>query len=98
LGRLLIAAPSAAGAVRLIRRLGARTDVYVGVCLRTRRAGRRDAIDRAHLAFVEIDQPDAVDTARVPRAADDDRGFQGSRTRTRILGFSPVRAGLGPGA
>lgn len=61
MGRLFCAAHSASGAVRLIRRLGARTDVYVGVCLRSRRAGGRDAIDRAHLAFVEIDQPDAIE-------------------------------------
>ena len=39
----------------------ARTDVYVGVCLRNRRAGGRDAIDRSHLAFVEIDTSDALD-------------------------------------
>ena len=61
MGRLFIAAHSAPGASRLIRRLAARTDVYVGVCLRTRRAGGRDAIDRSHLAFVEIDTPDALD-------------------------------------
>jgi CHC2 zinc finger/RepB DNA-primase from phage plasmid len=61
MGRLFIAAHSAPGASRLIRRLAARTDVYVGVCLRSRRAGGRDAIDHAHLAFIEIDRPDAVD-------------------------------------
>jgi len=64
MGRLFIAAHSAPGASRLIRRLAARTDVYVGVCLRTRRAGGRDAIDRPHLAFVEIDAPDALDRLR----------------------------------
>jgi hypothetical protein len=64
MGRLFIAAHSAPGAARLIRRLAARTDVYVGVCLRTRRAGGRDAIDRSHLAFVEIDTPDALDRLR----------------------------------
>ena len=64
MGRLFIAAHSAPGASRLIRRLAARTDVYVGVCLRTRRAGGRDAIDRSHLAFVEIDTPDALDRLR----------------------------------
>ncbi|MGH3264145.1 MAG: CHC2 zinc finger domain-containing protein [Trebonia sp.] len=60
MGRVFIAAHSAPGASRLIRRLAVRTDVYVGVCLRSRRAGGRDAIDRAHLAFVEIDKPDAL--------------------------------------
>ena len=43
----------------LIRRLSARTDVYVGVALRFRRSGGRDAIDRSHLLFVEIDSVDA---------------------------------------
>jgi CHC2 zinc finger len=64
MGRVFIAAHSAPGASRLIRRLAARTDVYVGVCLRTRRAGGRDAIDRSHLAFVEIDTTDALDRLR----------------------------------
>jgi hypothetical protein len=67
MGRLFIAAHSAPGASRLIRRLAARTDVYVGVCLRTRRAGGRDAIDRSHLAFVEIDTADALDRLRAFR-------------------------------
>ena len=39
MGRLFIAAHSAPGASRLIRALASRTDVYFGVCLRTRRAG-----------------------------------------------------------
>jgi hypothetical protein len=67
MGRLFVAAHSASGAGRLIRRLAERTDVYVGVCLRNRRAGGRNAIDRPHLAFVEIDQPDAVDRLRAFR-------------------------------
>lgn len=61
MGRLFIAAHRRPGAARLLRRLGARTDVYVGVCLRNRRSGGRDAIDHCHLAFVEIDTPDAID-------------------------------------
>ena len=64
MGRLFVAAHSAPGASRLIRRLAARTDVYAGVCLRDRRSGGRDAIDRSHLAFVEIDTPDALDRLR----------------------------------
>jgi hypothetical protein len=64
MGRLFIAAHSAPGAARLIQRLASRTDVYVGVCLRSRRAGGREAIDRSHLAFVEIDAPDALDRLR----------------------------------
>src|SRR5437764_9648080 len=69
MGRLFIAAHSAPGASRLIRRLAARTDVYVGVCLRSRRAGGRDAIDQAHLAFVEIDASDALDRLGAFRAS-----------------------------
>jgi hypothetical protein len=64
MGRLFVAAHSAPGASRLIRRLASRTDVYVGVCLRNRRAGGRNAIDRSHLAFVEIDTLDALDRLR----------------------------------
>lgn len=60
MGRVFIAAHSAPGASRFIRRLAQRTNVYVGVGLRTRAAGGRDAVDRAHLAFVEIDRPDAL--------------------------------------
>ena len=57
MGRVFIAAPGAPGAARFIRRLAARTDVYVGVALRTRATGGRDAVHGAHLAFVEIDRP-----------------------------------------
>ena len=60
MGRVFLAAHSAPGATRFIRRLAARTDVYVGVALRTRAAGGRDAVDRSHLAFVEIDARDAL--------------------------------------
>jgi hypothetical protein len=35
------------------------SDVYIGVLLRERRAGGRDAVAPSHLAFVEIDRPDA---------------------------------------
>jgi CHC2 zinc finger/RepB DNA-primase from phage plasmid len=59
MGRVFIAAPSATGAARFISRLSARTDVYVGVALRGRRSGGREAIERSHLAFVEIDTPGA---------------------------------------
>jgi len=61
MGRLFVAAHTALRASRLIRRLASRTDVYVGVCLRSRRAGGRNATDRSHLAYVEIDAPDALD-------------------------------------
>jgi RepB DNA-primase from phage plasmid len=65
MGRVFLAAHSAPGAARFIRRLATRTDVYVGVALRVRSAGGRDAVDRSHLAFVEIDTPDAL--ARLSR-------------------------------
>ena len=85
MGRLFIAAHSAPGASRLIRRLASRTDVYVGVCLRSRRAGGRDAIDRSHLAFVEIDAPDALDRLRDfphPPSMIVSSGTPGTLTRT----------------
>ena len=47
-------------AANTITRLAARTDVYVGVLLRRRRGGGRDACERSHLAFIEIDQPDGA--------------------------------------
>jgi hypothetical protein len=47
-------------AARTITRLATRTDVYVGVLLRRRRAGGRDACERSHLAFIEIDRPDGL--------------------------------------
>ena len=97
MGRLFIAAHSAPGASRLIQRLASRTDVYVGVCLRSRRAGGRDAIDRSHLAFVEIDAPDALDRLRdFPHPADSDRVLGDSRARTRVL--HAVRADHGAAA
>jgi hypothetical protein len=58
MGRVFVAAHSATGAGRFIRRLAERTNVYVGVALRDRRAGGRDAIDRSHLLFVEVDSAD----------------------------------------
>ena len=47
-------------AAKTITRLAARTDVYVGVLLRHRRGGGRDACEHSHLAFVEIDRPDGA--------------------------------------
>lgn len=60
MGRVFLAATNVSGAGRFIRRLAPQTDVYVGVALRTRAAGGRDAIDGSRLAFVEIDRPDAL--------------------------------------
>jgi hypothetical protein len=48
-------------AARTIRSLVDRADVYCGALLRTRHAGGRDAVAAARLAWVEIDQPDALE-------------------------------------
>lgn len=40
--------------------LGRRTDVYVGCAPRTRRYGGRDAVDHAHVLWVDCDGDDAV--------------------------------------
>jgi hypothetical protein len=48
-------------AARTIRSLVDRADVYCGALLRTRHSGGRDAVAAARLAWVEIDQPDAID-------------------------------------
>ena len=50
----------------MIRGLSARTDVYVGVLLRDRRAGGRDAISGGRVVFVEVDATAARD--RLSRA------------------------------
>ena len=62
MGREFVPAESCARAAGIIiRRLAQVTDVYVGVALRDRRAGNRDALGRCHLLYVEIDTPDAQD-------------------------------------
>ena len=47
-------------AAQTITTLAASADVYVGVLLRHQPAGGRHACDRSHLAFIEIDRPDAL--------------------------------------
>lgn len=50
---------------RFIRLLSTFTDVYVGVALRNGiRHGGKDSIDGSHLAYVEIDHPNAADALR----------------------------------
>jgi RepB DNA-primase from phage plasmid/CHC2 zinc finger len=48
-------------AARTITTLAASADVYVGVLLRHRRAGGRHACERSHLAFIETDDPSAIE-------------------------------------
>ena len=64
-----VAAAAVTAAAGQIRRLGARTDVYVGVLLRDRRAGGRDAISGGRVVFVEVDAAggrDLLDRAPAP--------------------------------
>jgi hypothetical protein len=48
-------------AVGAVLSLASQTDVYVGVLLRSRRAGDVGAVVESHLAFVEIDRVDAAE-------------------------------------
>ncbi|HEV7806752.1 MAG TPA: CHC2 zinc finger domain-containing protein [Solirubrobacteraceae bacterium] len=48
-----------ASAARAIVRLATRTDVYVGVAPRVRRAGGKDAIERVWSLWADLDHPDA---------------------------------------
>lgn len=69
-------------AASTIIRLGEQTDVYIGVLLRTRRAGGRDAVNQSHLAFCEIDRPDAdqrLDRFRCPPTVRVSSGTDGHR-------------------
>jgi RepB DNA-primase from phage plasmid/CHC2 zinc finger len=64
MGRRFIPVSCTADAARLIATRAARSDVYCGVLLRTQRAGGRDAVSGSHLAFIEIDTPDAQQRLR----------------------------------
>jgi RepB DNA-primase from phage plasmid/CHC2 zinc finger len=55
MGQRFIPARHLEHAAGLVRRLGSWTDTYVGVLLRDRRAGGRDAVSHSHLVFVELD-------------------------------------------
>jgi hypothetical protein len=71
MGQRFIRARHLEHAAGLVRRLGARTDTYVGVLLRDRRAGGRDAVSRSHLVFVELDATPSerlLDRSPAPRS------------------------------
>ena len=53
-----------AGGRKFIACQGARSDTYVGVLLRDRPRGGRQAVSRSHLLFLEIDREDAVECLR----------------------------------
>ena len=55
MGQRFVPATDIAQTAALIRQLARRTDTYVGVLLRDRRAGGRDAVSRSHLVFAELD-------------------------------------------
>ncbi len=64
MGQLFVPARRVDRAAAAVRSLAEHHDVYVGVLLRTCRAGGRDAVAGSHLAWVDIDQPDAVQRIR----------------------------------
>jgi RepB DNA-primase from phage plasmid/CHC2 zinc finger len=61
MSRLFVPARRTDTAARTIASLTNRADVYCGALLRSRYAGGRDAVADPQLAWVEIDQPDALD-------------------------------------
>lgn len=59
--RMFVPARRIDRAAHAIHALGEHADVYVGVLLRTRRAGGRDAVADSHLAWVDLDLSDAAE-------------------------------------
>jgi CHC2-type zinc finger protein/DNA primase RepB-like protein len=51
----------------VIRRVGAKTDLYVGVCPRSRREGTRAAVENAHVLWVDADTPESIEALRAFR-------------------------------
>ena len=73
-------------AAGVIRSLGRLTDVYVGVLLRDRRSGGRDAVSRSHLVFAELDAPFARDVpTHLAATAERDHRLGQPRPRARVL-------------
>jgi hypothetical protein len=61
MGQVFVPARRPDLATATILRLAGSGEVYVGVLLRTRRRGGRDAVHDSHLLFADIDEPDAQD-------------------------------------
>jgi hypothetical protein len=73
---------------------GARSDTYVGVLLRDRPRGGRDAVSRSHLLFVEIDREDAVECLR--RAPAPPTAVVSSGTRGHVHAYFQLTAAVTP--
>ncbi len=96
MGRRFVPAERLDLAARLIRALSPRTDVYVAVALRARRAGGRDAVAPSHLAWVEIDAPDAAD--RLARFAHPPSMIVASGTPGHLHAYWALRTPAAPAA
>ena len=55
MGQQFVPAVDVDAAARIARRLGGKSDTYVGVALRDRPAGRRSAVTGSRVVFVEVD-------------------------------------------
>jgi hypothetical protein len=73
---------------------GARSDTYVGVLLRDRPRGGRDAVTRSHLLFVEIDREDGVEC--LDRAPAPPTAVVSSGTRGHVHAYFQLTAAVTP--
>jgi len=48
-------------AIESIRSIGAKTDCFAGVCPRARREGGRDAVERGHVLWSDLDSPESIE-------------------------------------
>ncbi len=60
MGRLWRPVEQAATVREPIRSIGAKTDIYIGCAPRIRREGGRNAIERAHVLWVDCDSPKSI--------------------------------------
>jgi CHC2 zinc finger len=56
-------------AAAAIRSAGRRTDLYIGVAPRCRREGTREAVERVHVLWADLDEPEAIEALRPFRPA-----------------------------